>query len=65
MAPKAILETLDGVPEALHEHYTQTDEGKFRPVLRGIACPWHQVIHPRGPLACGSIPRCQPPALSG
>lgn len=29
MALKAILPSLDGIPEALHEHYTQSDDGRF------------------------------------
>ncbi len=35
MALKAAVETLDGIPEALHEHYTETDEG-FRLEIDGF-----------------------------
>jgi len=30
MALKAILESLDGIEESVHDHYTETEDGKFR-----------------------------------
>ena len=36
MPLKAILDSLEGVPEALHEHYTKTDDGKFRLDAEGV-----------------------------
>jgi hypothetical protein len=36
MALKASIDSLDGVPEALHEHYTQSEDGKYRLNAEGI-----------------------------
>lgn len=36
MALEAKLSTLDGVPEALHEHYAQQSDGTFRLVAKGV-----------------------------
>lgn len=36
MALKPVLENLEGIPEALHEHYTQQDDGKYRLSVTGL-----------------------------